>query len=508
MLIGRANGASALATEGAVMAGSGSHAVVLGAGMAGLLTARVLSEFYESVTVVERDVLPVNPSQRKGVPQGRHLHNFLSRGTQLIGELFPGILDEFAAAGAVVDDAGDLSRIYVRVAGYELAPAGRLADPAPLAAYQASRPFMEFHLRRRVAALPGVTILGNHEVIEPVISGDAVTGVRIINHTKGIADAVYGDLVVDATGRAARTRAYLDSHGFGPPTEDRVPPQCGYSSQLLYIAPGRIAERMAFVSQGNMAPGALLVAYEHDTWMLAVASPIECGTPPGSFTELIDAAGQILPAAMTAALRDASPIGGLAISRNTAAGWRRYDRAPRLPSGYLVLGDALCNLNPLHGQGMTMAALQAHALRECLRAGNTNLARRFYCAAAEHITPVWTMNEAADRRPSPNTPRTLRHRARARMQREALTAATHDIAVAERFLRVRGLIDPPARLQDRALLVRILLTNFRQQVATRLWSANFRCHRLRRATAECSGSGSGPGRAWPRAGSSARTMPT
>jgi 2-polyprenyl-6-methoxyphenol hydroxylase-like FAD-dependent oxidoreductase len=316
-------------------------------------------------------------SQRKGVPQGRHLHNFLSRGTEVIGELFPGILAELVAAGAVVDDGDDLSRLYVRVAGHELRPAGKLANPVPLAAYQASRPFVECHLRRRVAALANVTILDDHEAIEPLLLADDVTGARIIDHDNDTAITLRADLLVDATGRAARTRAFVDARGFGPVPEDRAPSNWGYSSQLVHIAPGRIAERMAFVSQGRTAPVALLVAYEHDTWMLAIARPIEHGSPPTTFVELQLEAERILPAAIVAALLEATPVGPIAISRSTAAGWRRYDRMPRLPNGLLVLGDALCNLNPLYGQGMTMAALHALTLRDCLRAGHVDLTRRF-----------------------------------------------------------------------------------------------------------------------------------
>lgn len=447
--------------EGAAVAELDSQAVVFGAGMAGLLTARVLSEFYGSVTVVERDLLPDHPGQRKGVPQGRHLHHFLSRGTQILGELFPGLLDELAAAGATVDDGDDLSRLHLRVAGYELNPAGKLADPGPLAAYQASRPFMEFHLRRRVAALANVTVFDNHEAVEPVMAADTVTGARIINHDNGITITVNADLVVDATGRAARTPAFLESHGFGAPPEERIPSIGGYSSQLMRIPPGRITERLAFVNQGSRAPGALLVAYEHDTWMLAIARPAEDGNPPSDFTEMLAAAEQMLPATITAGLRDAAPIGEISISRSTAAAWRRYDRMPRLPAGLLVLGDAVCNLNPLYGQGMTMAALQAFALRDCLRAGNTDLPRRFYLAAAGNIGPVWAVNRANDRAPSGSAARTPQQRLRSWTQHAALKAATHDIAVAERILRVRGLIDPPTRLQDPALFARILLANLR-----------------------------------------------
>src|SRR3984957_9169677 len=98
----------------------GKHAVVLGAGMAGLLAARGLSEFYNSVSVVERDRLPDYPCHRRGIPQGRHVHNCLSRGLQVMGELFPGLLEDLAAAGAAVVDDGELSNFYVRTGPYEM----------------------------------------------------------------------------------------------------------------------------------------------------------------------------------------------------------------------------------------------------------------------------------------------------------------------------------------------------------------------------------------------------
>jgi flavin-dependent dehydrogenase len=440
----------------------GSQAVVLGAGVAGLLAARVLSEFYESVTLVERDPLPDQPAQRTGVPQGRHLHNFLSRGTQEFGALFPGLLEELAAAGAVVDVGGDLSRVYVRVAGYELNPTGRLADPQSLAAYQGSRPFMEFHVRRRVAALANVTILDNHDAIEPVIEGGAVTRVRIVDRADDRTTDLPAELVVDATGRSARATHYLNRQGFGVGHEEQLPSVWGYSSHLMHIESGSIAHRMAFINGGIRAPAALLVAYEDDTWMLAIARPAQLGRPPTDFAGMLAAAEEMLPESIVAGLRDATPVGEISISRDTAAVWRRYDRVARVPDGLVVFGDALCHLNPLYGQGMTVAALQALALRDCLRAGRSDIARRFYGAAAEHIEPVWAANRANDREPVPDSERTLKHRLRAWTQRAALTAAGADIAVAERFLRVRSLIDPPARLQEPSLFARILLVNVRR----------------------------------------------
>jgi 2-polyprenyl-6-methoxyphenol hydroxylase-like FAD-dependent oxidoreductase len=445
------------------------HAVVLGAGMAGLLAARVLSEFYDSVSVVERDRLPGYPTDRKGVPQGRHVHNFLSRGLNVLVELFPGLLDELAAAGAVVAADGDLSRVYARIGGYEFKRSGTLADPTLLTLCMASRPFLEFQVRRRVQALPNVTFLDEHDVVEPLVAADSVIGVRIIKRTTGFDAALVSDLVVDATGRAARTPAFLDGLGYGRPPENRTAAKLGYSSQLLSIPKGRIAEHLAMFNPGGGKPGGLLVACEHDMWMLAIGRLTDLGGPPTDFAAMLRLAEQSLPTAIVNGLRGAQPIGEAVTHRHTAAVWRRYDEMPKFPSGLLVTGDALCSLDPTYGQGMTIAALEALTLRDCLRSGDTQLAQRFFRAAAQYIGPTWASNKARDRLSSPaRKRRSVRERLEGWMTQAALNAAANDITVTERFFRVSNLIDPPSRLRDPALLPRILAVNTRTLFARTL----------------------------------------
>src|SRR5712672_2389156 len=109
----------------------GQRAIVCGASMAWLLAARVLSDFYEAVTLVERDPLPDGPEQRRGVPQARHFHALLSTGSKALDQLFPGLLDELVTAGANVVD-NDLSSMYVRFGRHELDHSGKFADPASL----------------------------------------------------------------------------------------------------------------------------------------------------------------------------------------------------------------------------------------------------------------------------------------------------------------------------------------------------------------------------------------
>src|SRR6201999_3259081 len=112
----------------------GERAVVLGASMGGLLAARVLADFFGTVTVVERDVLPDGPAIRRGVPQGRHVHVLLARGAQILDELFPGFLNELVADGAPVWDDGELSKLHLSFGGHDVARSGRITrEPKALA---------------------------------------------------------------------------------------------------------------------------------------------------------------------------------------------------------------------------------------------------------------------------------------------------------------------------------------------------------------------------------------
>ncbi|MEZ0351811.1 FAD-dependent oxidoreductase [Mycobacterium sp. pR1184] len=447
----------------------GEHAVVLGAGMAGLLAARALSEFYDSVSVVERDRLPDYPCHRRGIPQGRHVHNFHSRGLQVLEELFPGLLEDLARAGAVVVDDGELSNFYVRFGRYEFKRTGRFADPDALALYLASRPFVEFHLRRRVKALPNVTFLDGHDVAELVNTSDIVNGVRIIRRYNGFVTTLDADLVVDAMGRAARTPAFLERLGFPRPTEEREVSRLGYSSQHISVPEGSIAQRLVLFNPGDGKPGGLLLACEHDTWMLAIGQHTDSAELATDFAGMLELATPSLPPAIVEGLRQAHPIGEAVTYRHTAALWRRYDQMPSFPAGLLVIGDALCSFDPTHGQGMTIAALEALTLRECLSSGgNTALAQRYFRATARYIGATWIANQARSRVPSPTRDRkSVRTRLQGWLSNAALNAAAHDVVLTERFFRVSNFVDPPSRLQDPALLPRIMWGNLRARLSRR-----------------------------------------
>ncbi len=448
------------------MAGLGERAVVLGASMGGLLAARVLADFFDTVTVVERDVLLDDPVVRRGVPQGRHLHVLLARGAQILDELFPGFLGELVADGAPVWDDGELSKLHLSFGGHEVLRSGKVAkQPTALAVHMPSRPLLEWHVRRRVAAIGNVTILNGHDVTELTSTPDRgrVTGVRVVNRDHGSERELTADVVMDAMGRSAHTPAFLERLGYGRPVEDHIVMHTHYVSQLLRIPPGTLSEMLVDIGPAPDRPtGMFLTGYENDTWMFTVFGMVG-HQPRRDLAGMLAFAEEYCPAHLAAAIRSAQPIGEVAHHHMPSSQWRRYDKMPQLPDGLLVCGDAICSFNPVYGQGMTVAALEAVALRKCLRGGGKNLPGRYFRAAAKPIAVTWQMVASSDLAlPGVAGRRPKAMRVATRLLDWALTACESDLVVAVRFFKVNSLIYSPIRLLHPAFVYRVASVNLRR----------------------------------------------
>ena len=449
------------------MAKIGNHAVVLGASMAGLLAARSLSEFFDAVTVVERDplpdTLPDKCAARRGVPQGRHLHGLLARGAQVIEELFPGILDELVLDGAHYMDGRDLSRLHYDLGGHLVT---RTGSAPSFTAYLATRPFLEEHVRARLRTIPNVTLLDEHDIVELTSTPNhhRVTGARVVNRRTSEDATLSADLVVDATGRAARTPTWLNGLGYDRPREDHVVVQLTYVSQLLRMAPDALHELGFVVGIVPGRPHGLGILHcEDDTWMFTVFG-VAGQEPPPDLTAMCEFVEDYAPARMLAAVRAAEPIGEPTRHRQPSSQWRRYDKMRRFPEGLLVIGDAICSFNPIYGQGMTVAALEALALRDCLSCGTRDLAQRFFRAATAPIRQAWELSANPDLSlpEIEGTPPLLTRLVNVYVDR-VLTAAEYDAVAANQFFRVTSLVDPATRLLRPGMIWRAARANGRRR---------------------------------------------
>ena len=436
----------------------GEHAVVLGGSISGLLAARVLAGFYRDVTVVERDELSAETTYRRGVPQARHVHGLLSGGLQAIDALFPGILAELAAAGATRLDDGDLSRVSLTFAGHRLCQSHRLVKP--LTMYVMSRPCLEARVRQRVRDVDNIHVLDGHDVVEILAGNERVTGVRVARRDTGGLRCLDADLVVDAMGRAARTPALLESLGYGRPEEDRITVQVAYTSQLLGIPADTVRESVVAVSPVPRLPAAgALFGYENNTWMLTLAG-LSGYEPPADRAGMLRFAANLGATQLVAALETGEPLGAVAHYRYPASLRRRYEKMQRFPAGLLVVGDAICSFNPVYGQGMTVAAVEAIALRDALRGGERDLSRRFFHAAAKPVAIAWQMAAGADLSlPQVDGRRTVSLRVSNWYTERVLRAAESDGAVAEDFYRVMNMVDPPSSLLHPSVLRRVASAN-------------------------------------------------
>jgi len=303
------------------------HAVVIGASIAGMCAARVLSDHYAKVTVFERDDLPDQPANRPAVPQGKHVHLLMARGAAEFEALFPGLLDDMVAAGVpVLENRPDC--IHFGAAGHVLGTQATLRDE--FTAYVPSRPHLEWQIRRRALALPNVELV-RRGIAQPQYdpAEERVTGVLL---DADDTNAIEADLVVDATGRGTRLPVWLEQWGFGRPTEDTVEVGIGYATHQIRIPDGLIEEKVIVAGACHDQPlGLGMLFYEDGNWGLTTYGTAKV-EPPQNFPQMCALADQILPAHISAAVRKGEPIGDVAFHKYPTSRWRRYDKMDRFPT--------------------------------------------------------------------------------------------------------------------------------------------------------------------------------
>jgi len=422
-------------------------AVVVGGSMAGLSAAAVLSPRFASVVIVERDVLPDAPADRKGVPQGRHAHGLLPPGMIRLEGWFPGLTEELVAAGAPTLDIGNDASWYQ--GGY------RRRFPTGAVGPLASRALLEFHVRRRTLALPNVSVRAGAGVAGLLTSDNrsTVTGVRLEDGT--VIDA---DLVVDATGRQCRSVRWLEELGYEAPPVSEVDIDVAYASRIFRRDRSRPSGWEFALVLAGPPTGRQAVAFplEGDRWIVTLAG-MHGERPPADEAGFL-AFARNLPSPEVADLIESSePLAPIVTHRLHSNQRRHVEKLRRVPGGLVLLGDAVCSFNPTYGQGMTTAALQAEALGQALDRVPT-LDARFvkasYKRQAKAVTPAWQLTTGADfALPATVGPKAPGTDLLNRYIPHVFRAAQVDEAVCLRVIEVTTLLrKPPALLTPRMMV--------------------------------------------------------
>ena len=362
------------------------HAVVIGAGMAGLMATRALSNHFERVSLLDRDDLPTDHTPRKTVPQTRHSHVLLARGVRIVEKYLPGVQADLKAAGATpMDFAQDIKfRTYY---GWAMKP------PTHLRGHQSSRWLLESCVRQRVRALPNVTLVPNTQVTSLVTTNGSVTGVETKN------GSMHADLVVEACGKGTKFEKWLAALGYDAmPDPTVVDGLVGYSTRIFKAVPGTRDWRALYV---QLAPGTndhragSLFPIEDNQWQVTV---VGCGGdyPPHDGNAFMDFVGSLRAKEMYEELKHAEPVTGVFVSRSTENLHKHLERAAKWPRGFIVTGDAAIHCNPIYGQGMSLASLEAEALDGCLAAGDDRLPERFFTAMDAAARNAWTLATTMD----------------------------------------------------------------------------------------------------------------
>ena len=433
----------------------GNHAIVLGAGIAGLATAQVLSSYFSKVTILERDVLPGEPAPRHGTPQAPHAHNLLAGGLQALQSLFPNFEDDLVSAGAVRTRVGKGLRL--ERPGFDPFPSRDLGFDI----FSMSRPLLEAVTRRRVQENPNVEIRTRHRATEIIASQDTlrVEAVRC-DREDGRAVTIDADLVVEATGRGGLTLQLLDRLGLEKPEETEIGIDQAYSTIIVERPEDRLtswAGVFFLPSTPASSRMGLLVPIEKQRWIVSIGGN-HGDAPPGDREGFLDFVKSFRSSTIYDAVKDARPTADIVRFRLPASTRRHFERIKSFPTGLLTMGDAVCRFNPIFGQGMSVAAQEAVILDRLLRDDlpTDHLAKEFFAAIQPTIETPWGAAEADFVYPATRGVRPADFGRRIEYNIALIKLAAQDAGVHKLLAEVSHLLKPQSALREPDLATRVM----------------------------------------------------
>ncbi len=437
----------------------GKRAIVIGAGVSGLSAAQALANYFEEVIVLERDELPSVATSRPGTPQGKQVHGLLGGAIKALGELFPEFARDLVQFGAVPVNPG-----------FELLQEYPGLDPFPRrewnwSMYTLTRPLIELTMRRRVEQQPNVTLRGGCRALEIVGTSDGtrVTGVRC-KTLDGAQETIRADIVIDASRHGTLTLSFLSAAGQRVPEETTIGVDIRYATGLFSLSPGALGGFKAMVTFPRAPEGVhygYLLPVENNCYQLGLVGRGD-DAPPADSDAFLAYSQKLGTPTIGEAMKGAKPLSWIARYGFLESKWRHFGRLDRFPRGLLPTGDAICCLNPVYGQGITVAVQEANILRRLLSTNAAKadplatLVQQFLSEAEALIEEPWIMSAIPDfvyPQTRGERPDDLEYRLKSQVALPRI--ATRDPFVYELVSDVRHLLKPLAVLEEPGLARRV-----------------------------------------------------
>jgi 2-polyprenyl-6-methoxyphenol hydroxylase-like FAD-dependent oxidoreductase len=435
---------------------SQQHAVIIGASITGLLVARVLADHFDKVTVLEQDALPQGPTARRGVPQANQPHVLLAKGCELLEGFFPGLTQELEREGAIDYDFGE--RAYLNFHGTQI-PHFR----AGVRILSSSRALLEWGVLRRLRALPRVELREGLTVTGLKGQGPGqVRGVQVRRAGSEALEELEADLVVDASGRGSHAPQWLEALGLGRPPETTVKAGLSYTTRWYRVPQNRCVERagdwvtIGMATQFPNRPLSGAISRVEGDQMLVTVIVTGNQPPPEDEADFLRFAQRIPDPVFYDIVKDAEPISPLHKFRGGINRRRHYEQMKGWPQGLVVLGDAACTLNPVYGQGMTVAALSARLLGECMteaRGRGAPLATQDFQKRLARVQLIpWLMATAEDALWEAGPKATALQRFNYGLQQQLVSGLLSTVEGSLRFIHVLHMLSSPLTLAQPSTL--------------------------------------------------------
>jgi flavin-dependent dehydrogenase len=434
------------------------RAIIIGGGISGKLAARVLSDVYKEVIILERDNEPEGPSSRNGAPQGEHLHALLHAGEYGLEELFPGITEKFYDSGAVqINSTIDLAWFHHG--------AWKIRYDGGYKTTLQTRPHLEWHIEQYINQIPNVVIRYN-QIVQDLLyreTDNRITGVQLKN------GSLLGDLVVDASGVSSLSSKWLQKRGT-PVPEEKVEINLSYISKQYQLNGNQERDwkiKMVYPNPPQEKIGGTISSVEKNRYIVTIMgyhnaiNDREALKSDNGFLELTKKLPRL---DIYETIKTATPITKTALYRIPHIVWKRFDKMENVPDGIVFIGDTICRIDPVFGQGMSIAIQEALALQKLLQTYNRKrdkVPKTFHKKVAKIISPIWNMVITEDfRYPATDGKKPFGLFIQQWYAKKIFLLSTKNQEVYDAFVKVMNLVRPITSLMTPSIIKSVFIHAF------------------------------------------------